>query len=286
MADARLGFALFTYRDLMDDVRGVLDWLTEVHDTLITPIAAQFGDKLVHDLAEETPYGAKLSLTVTSTKQRLSIAVLDDTRWLRALRRLERGDLRELSIMLSPLNGEGRSSQYRSSLDVSITLRDQFTESTGPLPDDHPAIITVTAPRTLLDQAVADGVTYLTGLMRTAAIRFHAVHGYASASGYPGQHNSQYERRHNLGWDHSRLDTTTRGVRWGNLIGDHHLAAIGGHQRLQQLQDQGILTAVEQWATQPNLWWFQVSDEPYGRNNQRADEAATHLHQIMPQPWE
>ena len=68
----------------------------------------------------------------------------------------------------------------------------------------------------------------------------------------------------------------------GNLLGPGHLAAIGGAGRLQQLRADGQIYRLEPWSTQPELWWYELSADPFEPDNARADLVAKQLPQTTP----
>jgi hypothetical protein len=276
---------LYTYQDLADHLPALVDWFNDVRATLVDPIAALFGDRLTVEGANEPPfgprYGATLTLLLRSTKERHSRLSPDDRGWQRALHRLRSGELRSISVDLTCLNGEGWHSQYRAGLRVSVVLRDQFTEVAGPLPDAHPARIAISVAKSLLEKGVPDGVTEVLNLARSAAIQFGAATGHAGDGG-AGMMDSPYEDRRGVRWNGDRLHTTTRGVHWGNLLGPGHLAAIDGAGRLQQLRADAHIYGLEHWSTQPELWWYELSADPFQPNNAQADRVAQQLFQITP----
>jgi hypothetical protein len=78
----------------------------------------------------------------------------------------------------------------------------------------------------------------------------------------------------------------TRGVHWGNLVGAGHVDAIGGPERLAQLRADGHLTGVEQWSTEPPLWWYEITTDPFGPCHDRADALVDPLAAITPTRWQ
>ena len=158
----------------------------------------------------------------------------------------------------------------------AVELRDQFTDATGPLPDDHPATIVISVARSLVASLGVDAVR---DLVKAGASEFDAATGYIHGSGSAGGLQSPFERRGSGTWNEQRLDSVTRGVHWGNLIGAGHLAAIGGLDRLQQLQTTGGITRLEPWS---NPWWFEVAADPFGPCNDHADTIAERLPEISP----
>jgi hypothetical protein len=284
--EQRLALVLFTYDDLLARTAALAEWLSDVRETLVAPVAGRFGDRLIIDPTGEAfsgaAYGAALNLHVVSTEQESCWAAADEEGWQQALDRLRRGELRELSAGLTRSNGRGAWSHYQAGLEVSVTLRDQFSDLTGPLADGHPATIVLEIGRSLLEEAGIGGVAHMVDLMQQASTRFEVAHGYVGVSSWRMRDRSQYENRHGTAWNGTRLDVMTRGVHWGNLIGSKHLAAIGGEHRLRQLHAAGRISGVEQWSTEPDLWWYQLTDDPYGPVNQRADEVGALLQAITP----
>jgi hypothetical protein len=119
-------------------------------------------------------------------------------------------------------------------------------------------------------------------LLRRAAVTFGAVTGYAHGSGAADPMQSPFERRSSALWDKQRLDMMSRGVHWGNLLGAGHLAAIGGLDRLERLHADGRVRRLEQLSREPELWWFEITDDPFGAVNAHADTIAVELPEIIP----
>ncbi|MEU8079973.1 hypothetical protein AB0B31_31545 [Catellatospora citrea] len=118
-------------------------------------------------------------------------------------------------------------------------------------------------------------------LLQRAAVRFGAVTGYVHGSGSAGSLQSPFERRSPAHGEKQRLDAMSRGVHWGNLLGAGHLAAIGGPDRLERLLADGRIRRLEQWSKEPQLWWFELTDDPFGPVNAHADTVAPDLREII-----
>jgi hypothetical protein len=73
-------------------------------------------------------------------------------------------------------------------------------------------------------------------------------------------------------------------VHWGNLVGAGHLAAVGGLDRLEQLHADGRITRIERWTTEPQLWWYEITTDPFGPCNDHADTIVEPLSAITPTP--
>jgi hypothetical protein len=173
-------------------------------------------------------------------------------------------------------------SSFRRGVDIGVELRDQFTEANGALPDDHPAEIVISVGRSLLNNMPGDGLHTVRELLRTAAISFDAVTGYVHGSGSASSMQSPFERRNPVRWRGQKLDSMSRGVHWGNLIGAGHLAAIGGLQRIEGLVASGRVSRLERWSKEPELWWYEITTDPFAPCNDHADTLAEQLAAIVP----
>ena len=137
-------------------------------------------------------------------------------------------------------------------------------EPDAPLHHQRPATITVSVARHFLGD---DGLDVVRDVIRSAATALDAVTGYLHGWGQvPQPHfvHSPFEQRHRARWRGEPLSSTTLGVHWGNLVGAGHLDAIGGLDQLERLHADGHLTRIEQWATEPQLWWYEVTADPSG----------------------
>ncbi|WP_191839725.1 hypothetical protein [Catellatospora chokoriensis] len=283
-AEPRLVCQLFTYTDLAEHIDTLADWLADARRLLIDPVLAAYGPDRIWLAATgdgAPPYGVSASIDAKSVKGRWSHNGAGAAQWNRALNRLRSGQLHSLGLRLDRLNGEGSRSSHHRGIGVHVELRDQFTEATGPLPDGHPATIVISAARSLLDEHVPGGTAAVVDLLQRAALRFGAVTGYVHGSGSADSLQSPFERRGTAHWRKQRLDTMSRGVHWGNLIGAGHLAAIGGLDRLERLLTDGRVRRLEQWSTEPQLWWFELTDDPFGPVNAHADTVAPDLREII-----
>ncbi|GAB4052757.1 hypothetical protein [Catellatospora paridis] len=283
-AEPRLVCQLYTYTDLAEHIDALADWLTDARQLLIDPVLATYGpDRVWLSAAGDgaPPYGVSASIDAKSVKGRWSYTGAGTAQWNRAMARLRDGQLHSLGLRLARLNGEGSGSSYHRGISVHVELRDQFTEATGPLPDGHPATIVITAARSLLDEQVPGGIAAVVDLLQRAAVRFGAVTGYVHGSGSADSLQSPFERRGPAHWRKQRLDTMSRGVHWGNLLGAGHLAAIGGLDRLERLHTDGRIRRLEQWSKEPQLWWFELTDDPFGSVNAHADTVAPDLREII-----
>lgn len=282
-----LGGTIFTYADLNERADVVAGWLERVRATLIEPVADVFGTvatNVVTDPPFGPPYGARLVLRLVSVKANRSYLPGSPEGWERALHRLRAGELHGISCELQRLDGWGGISHHHAGVSVSVNIRDQFTEPTGSLPDDHPATLLVSAGRREL-AAAGLSTTAVTDLLRDAAVTCDGVLGQVHGSGSPySSQQSPYERHMGLVWSGGRLDTLTRGVHWGNMIGPGHLASIGGSARLERLLADGRIRRLDRWSTEPELWWYEITEDPFGAVNRHAVVVAELLPEIMPRP--
>jgi hypothetical protein len=287
---ARLGFTLFTYRDLLKRPDALADWFETAHDLLMAPLEQLAGDTLVTDLVNGDGYrrGATSLARGRAWSVKGSLRMYEGTPdgRQRLLTRLRRGELREAGVRFETIGGiELRG--MRGSVNIATEPRDQFVEQAGALPDDRPATFTVSVSRELLDGMFSEPVRMFIELMQTTARQFDCVYGYLTADreGQPGAgaDQSPYERRWGMpGMRRPRLDRCTAGINWGNLLGPGHLDAVGGAVALQSSTPGA---RVEPCGTpEAPLWWFQLNDDPYSADRDLADHAAERLESLMPAP--
>jgi hypothetical protein len=284
---ARLGFRLFTYRQLLEDAEAVATWLHDAYQTLIRPIVDTAGDGVdtrVDDIRGHPPDAVVAThFRGWSVKGRVALYDGDQRGRDRLLGRLRRGELRAAGAALETIGGTGVAG-LRGLVSIDVELRDQFVEHDGPLPDDHPASFVVSISRELLEDVLGASTATLVDLMQHTARQFGAVHGYMTAdrAGIPGGGTqSAYERRWgNNGFRRPRLDAFTVGVHWGNLLGPGHIAAIDGEGVLQKV---AASAQIHHCGTEDfPLWWVQLTEDPYGADRELADKLAEQLQPIMP----
>ncbi|MEV4510343.1 hypothetical protein AB0K00_15420 [Dactylosporangium sp. NPDC049525] len=252
-----LACELYTYADLVERSPEVAAWLAEARRALVDPVVAALG--------ERAPYGVTVQIEAMSTKGRWSQLPGDAASWEQALTRLRAGQLHFICLEVRALNGEGRESRYRGGIRLTVQLRD---------PTGHPATISFHLGRSLLGRVGGD----VLGLARSAAVMMEAATGHVHAGTNWGR-NSPFEMRRHAPWQGQRLDAMTRGVHWGNLVGPGHLAAVGDLRRL--LAD-GRIARLEQWSVRPELWWFELSADPFEPRIEQADLLADALAPVMP----
>jgi hypothetical protein len=289
-SEPRLVGALYTYLDLTQRADVLAEWLAQARRVLIDPTVAACGDLVSFPSGGNAgaPYACAVSIESVSFKGRSLRTGGEESRWKRALVRLRAGELQHLALRLDRLDGRGYGSRYRPGIEIEVEMYRSF-EPNAPLHHQRPATVTISVAKRFLGDG---GLDVVRDLVRSAATALDAVtgylHGWGNVRGSRFVH-SPFEQRHHAEWQGEPLDSTTRGVHWANLVGAGHLDAIGGLDRLEQLRADGRITRIEQWATEPQLWWYEITTDPFGPCHDRADTLVEPLAAITPTrgtpPW-
>ncbi|NUT20432.1 MAG: hypothetical protein HOV77_14700 [Hamadaea sp.] len=282
--DPNLVCQLYTYVDLMQRRDALAAWLDKARRLLAAPVIAAYGHRACYPSGYDSglPYGVAARVRMKSARGRWSHIGADTTGWDRTMTRLRAGELHFLQLELEQLNGKGMYSRYRGGVTIEVELRDQFTDPSGPIPDGHPATIVIKIARSLIAILGGDGLSEVRRLVHDATTSFGVASGFMHAVTPGDTAESQYERRNLVQWRGERLDSMTRGVYWGNLIGAGHLTRLAGIGRLQDMLATRRIERLDQWSAEPPLWWFELHADPFAACDDRADAIAHELKELVP----
>ena len=151
----------------------------------MVPVVASYEPALVrtsidpHESMQGAPGGLLVRSGGWSMKNRPVFGAGDEAGWARKLRQLSRRELREIELNATAFGPSGRWHDGPGEIEVAAILRDEFaSETSAPLPADHPGQLKVWARTGMLARVTAFNVEAV--LKRLGQVAMDTIpHGHA-----------------------------------------------------------------------------------------------------------